>query len=178
MKKILALVLAAITLLSLSACLEESAPKKETYVEEEADTNQAEKEEIKEETFSLNETAVFENLKITALEIKESNGESFFTPESGKIFVGVKFEVENISAEEQSVSSLLLFDAYVGDVKCDLSFTASSAFDDGTLDGDIAAGKKLIGWYAVEIPADWSVLELNVKSDWLSSNAAKFVFNK
>ena len=178
MKKILALLLATVMLLSLSACLEESAPQKETYVEEEADTNGEAKEEIKEETFSLNETAVFENLKITALEIKESNGESFFTPESGKIFVGVKFEVENISSEEQTVSSLLLFDAYADDVKCDLSFTASSAFADGTLDGDIAAGKKLVGWYAVEIPADWSVFELNVKSDWLSSSTAKFVFNK
>ena len=178
MKKIVALILAAVMVFSLSACLEESAPKKETYVENEADTKVEVKEEIKEEVFSLNETAVFENLKITALEIKESSGESFFTPEAGKIFVGVKFEIENISAEEQSVSSLLLFDAYAGDVKCDLSFTASAAFADGTLDGDIAAGKKLIGWYAVEIPADWSALELNVKSDWLSSNAAKFVFTK
>ena len=177
MKKILAFVLAVGMILTLSACLEETAPQKETYETEEK--KEEIKEEVKEEvTFSLNETAVFENLKITALEIKESAGEQFFTPEAGKVFVGVKFNIENISSETQSVSSLLLFNGYVDDVKCEYSFNASCAFSDGTLDGEIAAGKKMVGWYALEVPSEWSNIELDVKSDWLSSNAAKFVFTK
>ena len=72
----------------------------------------------------------------------------------------------------------MLFDAYVDDVACDLSFTASAAFDGNSLDGTIAPGKKIIGWYAVEVPADWAELELDVKANWLSSSTAKFVFNK
>ena len=46
------------------------------------------------------------------------------------------------------------------------------------LDGTIAPGKKIIGWYAVEIPENWKTLELNVQSEWLSSTSANFVFNK
>lgn len=176
MKKILALILAVAALFSLAACLEETTPQKETY--EATQTEAENKKEPKEETFSLNETAVFETLKITALEMKESAGDGFFQPETGNVFVGVKFEIENVSDEEQSVSSLLLFDGYVDDVKSAYSFNASCAFSDGTLDGDIAVGKKLVGWYALEVPAEWSTIELEVKSDWLSSISAKFVFNK
>ena len=181
MKKIIALILAVTTIFSLTACLEEAAPQKESYEPEKSvaeSKGDSKTEEKKQETFSLNETAVFENLKITALETKESAGKQFFEPEAGNVFVGVKFEIENVSAEEQTVSSLLLFEGYVDDVKSDYSFNASCAFSDGTLDGDIAAGKKMVGWYALEVPADWSKIELDVKSDWLSSNSAKFVFTK
>lgn len=128
--------------------------------------------------FSLNETAVFEDIKVTATEIKESKGTEYFKPESGKIFVGIKFTIENISDEDQNISSLLLFDSYADSVKLDYSFSASTAFSDGTIDGTVSAGKKLVGWYAVEVPKDWKKLELEVKSDWLSSSKATFVFKK
>lgn len=131
----------------------------------------------KEEVFYLNETAVFENLKITAAELKESNGKSFMEAEEGKIFVGIKFIIENISEEEQVVSSLLLFDAYANDVNCDFSLSAAAAFDN-TVDGTIAPGKKLVGWYAVELPEDWEKLELDVQADILSKTKARFVFTK
>lgn len=172
LQKLLCGVFSALMLLSLTACLDSNYPKKEEYDPPEASSTQ------KEETFGLNETAVFDDLKITATEFKESNGESFFEPESGNIFVGINFTIENISDEEQSISSLLLFDAYADDISYDLSFTASCAFDGSTIDGTIAPGKKLAGWYAVEIPQSWSTLELNVKSDWLSNTSAVFVFNK
>lgn len=73
---------------------------------------------------------------------------------------------------------MLLFDTYADDIKCDYSFSANTVFGDGTLDGELSAGKKLVGWYAVEIPQDWQQLTLEVKSDWLSSNKASFVFDK
>ena len=90
----------------------------------------------------------------------------------------MKFTVENISDEDQSVSSLLLFDAYVDSVKCDYSLSGVAAFDEGTLDGTITPGKKLIGYYAVEVPTNWKELELQVKSSWLSNSKAAFVFKK
>ncbi|MPN18028.1 hypothetical protein SDC9_165386 [bioreactor metagenome] len=129
------------------------------------------------DTFGLNETAVFKTLKITATELKESEGKEFNKPGDGKIFVGVHFTIENISKEEQMMSSLLLFDAYADGVKCDLSVTAAINFD-GTLDGSIAPGKKMIGWYSVEIPKEWKELELQVKSSWLSSSKATYKFKK
>ena len=110
--------------------------------------------------------------------MKVSDGDGFFTPESDNVFIGVNFTIENISDEEQSVSSLLLFESYADDVKCEYSFNASCAVSEGQLDGSIAPGKKLVGWYAVEASEKWSKLELNVRPSWLSSKTATFVFNK
>ncbi len=165
---------------ALSSCTinySENPPVKETN----AKINETEAKETKPQkvTFALNETAVFDNLKFTVTELKESNGgDTFFKPESGNVFVGIKFTIENISKESQNVSSMLLFDGYVNDVKCSYSFSANGAFDVGILDGTIAPGKKLVGYYSLEVPADWSNIELNVQQSWLSNNIATFVFEK
>lgn len=169
MKKICIAIFALVVL--LAGCGESNKPTKEIAESKTADIKE-------EETFGLNEAAVFKNLKFTATELVESEGDGFFVPESGNVFVGVKFTIENVSDEEQSVSSILLFDGYADDVKCEYSFNAACAFSDGTIDGSIEPGKKLVGWYALEVPESWSVIELNVQSEWLSNNSAKFVFNK
>ncbi len=175
MKKLLSLLLVLVLSLSLCACALENAPTKEIGS---ADGETSETTENKELTFALNETAVFETLKFTATELKESKGENFFEPEAGNVFVGVKFNIENISNEEQAISTLLLFEGYVDDIKCEYSINAACAFDEGTLDGTLAPGKKLVGWYALEVPQNWETIELHVESNWLSNNSAKFVFNK
>ena len=90
----------------------------------------------------------------------------------------MNFEIENISEETQNISSLLLFDAYADDVKCDYSISANVVFGDGTLDGELSPGKKLVGWYALEVPEGWQQIELEVKSSWLSGSKARFVFDK
>ena len=171
MKRILCCLMAILMLVSLTACDLDTAPGKEAGASQAPSAS-------KDETFNLNETAVFKTLKFTATEIKESDGETYNTPESGKVFVGIKFTIENISNEDQIISSLLLFDAYADDVKCTESFTAAMAFNSEMLDGTIAPGKKLIGWYAMEVPENWSKIELNVQSNWLSDSTAKFVFTK
>ena len=173
MKKFLCVTLCLVMLLSLPACVTNDPPTKETNQNHEQQA--PEKENT---TFGLGETASFKDLKFTAMELKESDGDGFFTPAEGNTFVGVKFTIENISDEEQSVSSLLLFEAYADDIKCSYSFNAACAFSEGTLDGDVASGKKLVGWYAVEVPRNWSSIELEVQSSWLSNNSAKFVFSK
>ena len=129
-------------------------------------------------SFGVGETAVFKDIKITAVEMQESKGANYFEPEAGNVFIGVNFEIENISDKEQNISSLLLFDGYADGVKCDYSISANCAFNEGTLDGELSPGKKMIGYYAVEIPEDWEKLEFEVKSDWLSSSKATFVFEK
>lgn len=172
LKKVLCILFATAMLFSAQGCVDESEPKKENY-----ESSEISSEAEKKQTFGLNETAVFENLKITATELKETSGTEFYKPESGNTFAGVKFTIENISDEEQTVSSLLLFDAYADDVSCDYSISAQLAFD-GDLDGTLAPGKKLIGWYGVEVPENWSNLEFQIKSEWLSSVSATFVFNK
>lgn len=174
MKKFLSFLLASFVCCALSACDIETSPQKEPY----EGSSSSNSPTAKQEDYKLNETAVFKNIKVTATEIKESNGSEFFGPDAGNVFVGVKFVIENISDESQSISSLLLFEPYADDVKCEYSITANADFGGGTLDGEIAAGKRMEGWYAVEVPSSWSKIELDVKSSWLSENSARFLFNK
>lgn len=162
-------VLLCLTIFSV-ACTIEDTPKKQSgdssaEISESSDTQ---------ETFGLNETAAFKNIKVTATSIEKRMGNDFFKPDEGNVFVGVKFTIENTSQEDQSISTLLLFDAYADDVKCDYSLNASIVFDEGTLDGTVSPGKKLVGYYAVEVPADTKKLDLEVKSSWLSSSKAVF----
>ncbi len=176
MKKLLTTLFALCIAASITACGNSNdLPQKETNVEKASEVTSQKTED---KNFGLNDTAVFKNLKVTATKLEESNGKDYFNPESGNVFVGVNFEIENISDETQSISSLLLFDAYADDIKCEYSLSANVAFGDGTLDGEISPGKKLVGWYAVEVPQEWKQLEFEVKSDWLSDSKAKFVFTK
>ena len=178
MKKILCLIIAFVLTLCLAGCVVIDTPSDNDPIKEtsSASTPTPTTEAPAKTTFGLNETATFKNLKFTASELLESEGENFFTPASGKIFVGVKFTIENISSETQNVSSLLLFEAYCDDIKLEYSFNATCAFD-GTLDGEVAPGKKLVGYYAVEVPENWGTVELVVRQDWLSNKSATFAFN-
>lgn len=176
MKRLVTVMLAICIAVSFTACnLSDNSPEKEIN-NNSATEDVSQKSEDK--SFGLNDTAAFENLKVTATKLEVSNGKDFFRAENGKVFVGINFEIENISEENQNISSLLLFDAYADDIKCEYSLTANAAFGDGTLDGEISPGKKLVGWYAVEVPQEWNQLELEVKSDWFSDSKAKFVFTK
>lgn len=161
--------------LLLGACTTTSdAPKKENYDEPSSSTQS----ESKEETFGLKETAVFDNLKVTVTEVKESKGTDYFKPEKGNIFVGVNFTIENISDESETISSLLMFEAYVDDVSADMSFTGACAFDNKSVDGDLAPGKKLVGWYVIETSKEWSEIEVIVKPELLSDSTATFKYTK
>ncbi len=174
--KKLAFVIAVIFVVSavFAGCIN-TGPTKEINV----DTASIVEETVK-TTFAVGETAVFDDMKITATELKESSGEGFFKPENGNVFIGINFTIENTSSEDISISSLMLFDAYIDNIKCEYSFNALCAFDEGTLDGDVSPGKKLVGWYAVEVPADWTELELQFKNEWLddSNESATFIFAK
>jgi hypothetical protein len=128
--------------------------------------------------FGLNDKAVFRNIAVTATRVETSKGEGFATADEGNIFVGVWFVIENTSNEEQHISTLLLFDSYADYVKLNnFSLGAAMAFSGGTLDGTISPGRRMEGYYAVEIPENTTKLEIEVKSAWLTSGKAVFTFN-
>lgn len=178
MKKLLILFVSILLCVQFTGCVSDGSPTKEQAEQSDKGTAVSETQaENQDDVFGLNTTAVFDDLKITATELTESNGTDFFKPEDGKVFVGIKFTVENISDEEQYISEITLFDGYVDDIKCDYSVSASCAFDE-SLSGNLAPGKKLVGTYALEVPQDWATVEVDVRQDWLSGETAKFIFNK
>jgi len=169
MKKVLAIIMTLVLVFSFSACGE---------IEDIADGITDAVTSATKSNYALNETAKTEIYSITATELKESKGSDFFKPEKGKVFVGINFTIENISDEDQSLSSLLSFTAYADDVKCDYSISAAASFSDGTLDGDIAAGKKLVGWYSIEAPENWSKIDIEFVPELLSDEKITFNFTK
>ncbi len=177
MKKIIALVLVFGLLFSFSSCSGvDDSPSKESYTASKEESKAASSVESN-DTFGLNETAVFKNMKVTATEVKESKGEEYFEPEDGNVLVGIKFVIENISQESQSVSSLLQFNAYADDLALEYSFSAGIAFEKG-VDGDVEPGKRIEGWYAVEVPENYKVIDIYFQNDILSSNKTQFTFKK
>lgn len=178
MKKLSIVLLLCVLFLFASCSTETGAGvQKETPSDASGNSDTANNTEPMDTDFAMNETAVFEDLKITATDIKISNGNDYVQPEDGKIFLGVKFSIENISEEDQTVSSVLLFDPYVDDVKASFSFSGAiiDEFSEGTLDGSIASGKKLEGWYVVDAASTAKKIQFDVKSNWLSSTKASFV---
>ena len=164
MKKLLVVILVLLLCFSLVACVEDSS----------SDTNIG---DTQTKELGLGSVAEFENLKFTAVEIKTSNGDEFFSPDDGNVFVGVKFVIENISSKEQTVSSLLCFEGYADDVKCSYSISASCVFEDG-VDGSIAPGKKLEGWYTIEAPESWSEIEITVEEATFGTREQTFTFGR
>jgi len=170
------MILAAV--MSTACGASEKAPQKEKESAAEESGGEGETADNGDETFGLNEAAVFDKLKMTALEMKEAQGDEYIKPAEGKVFVGVKFQIENISDEEQNVSSLLLFDAYVDGTKVDMEWMPPGDLSEGSLDGALAAGKNMQGYYVVQAGTDWSEIQLDVKSEWLGTAKAEFIFTK
>ena len=173
-------VIIVIVIAAIGAASTQGAENKEPSKETAASMNAATQSPVpdSDEKFYLSETAVFENLKITAVKVEESEGDTIFKPEEGKVFVGIKISIENISQEDQIISSILLFDSYEDGVKSSYSASAMIAFSNGTLDGTLSSGKKMEGYYAIEASCEWKEIELEVKASWLSSSKATFVIKK
>lgn len=111
--------------------------------------------------YAIGETAETDDVRAILLEVKESRGGSFFTPESGNVFLICTFEIQNCAKEGVNISSLLCFEAYCDDYSVDLSLSAECSVNASTLDGDIAPGKKMKGVIGYEVPADWKTLEIH-----------------
>lgn len=125
-----------------------------------------------EPVFTVGDTAAMDDICVTLVEIHEYDGE-FMKPEDGNTFVAFELLIENKSDEDLAISSLMCFDAYFDDFSTDISLSAESESGMGTLDGTIAAGKKMIGAIAYEVPKDWKTAELHFNPDFGSK---EFVF--
>lgn len=124
---------------------------------------------------SVGDTAVLNNVYVTFESAKQSRGSEFFVPSEGNVFLICEFTIENNTSSELNISSLICFDAYVDDFATNLSITAESSVNGNSLDGTIAAGKKMNGIIAYEVPQDWSVLEIYFTPDFWDGDQ-QFIF--
>ena len=194
MKKILAFLMAAAIAVSAAGCtIEDSDSKvitdiqssseesKEESKEEPKEESKEEPEESKEETSAakVGQSVEGPNWKISLTSAKtfESFGDEFFTeePEDGKVYLACFFEVENVS-DEDDYFNYFYIESYVDGYNEQFTPTISDVEGMKLLTGDVAAGKKLKGYLAWEVPSDWKELEISYKDDlWTGDKAATFV---
>lgn len=123
-------------------------------------------------TFGIGSTQTSGSFSATLLGYRESEGkESWNKPDEGNVFVLVQFELENVSSSDATVSSILCFEAYVDGYKIDEDFGAAMEAD-GTLDGTLAAGRKMKGEIGFQVPANWKTLEVVFNDNPFSSKEA------
>ncbi|MCL2797583.1 MAG: InlB B-repeat-containing protein [Firmicutes bacterium] len=127
-------------------------------------------------SYGKNETASVESIEIKFTVVKTSSGDGFFmAPDEGNIFVGVQFSVKNNQADEYALSSIFCFSAKMNGADLDYAWFGVGLFGN-SLDGTIAAGQTLTGWYAVELTENWSgELSINFRPELLSSASVDFV---
>lgn len=111
---------------------------------------------------SIGQTFTAGNLEFVVNGIRTDSGEGFMRPDEGNTFFLVDVSVTNNGSEAVSISSMLMFtvrDSY--GFSHSLSIGAVSA-GNGSLDGDIMAGRTLRGELGYEIPEGLTGLELFV----------------
>ena len=129
-----------------------------------------------EKAFTVGDSVELDDVVVSFVDISESKGTKYFKPADGNVFLACEFEITNNSDEDLTISSILSFEAYCDDYTCEYSITALSANNDKKqLDGTVAAGKKMKGIVAYEVPSDWKELEVHYTLDVLSSREIVFV---
>ena len=128
--------------------------------------------------FGIGEEAEYKDVKITLMSYEESQGDQYFKPSEGNIFVMAEFEVENNSDSEIVVSSALSFDAYADGYSLSYSVNALMTNKKTQLDGTVAPGKKIKGVIGYEVPVEWKEIEIHFTENVWSSNKMEFVIRK
>ncbi|WP_059050865.1 DUF4352 domain-containing protein [Paenibacillus senegalimassiliensis] len=135
--------------------------KEETAKEQDEDAGR----EIKE----VGESVTTKNFKVTVEKLNKPKGNDFNKPGDGKEFVSATLLIENISDKDYSVSSIMMFDAYQDGFSVNESISAQIANEDvDSMDGSLAAGKKIRGELAYELPVEWKELEIDIDLTALS----------
>lgn len=125
---------------------------------------------------ALGQKSEINGLEVTLLKTRTTTGSSYNKAESGNTYILCQFEISNCTNKTVGISSLLCFSAYCDDYTADVSFNAIIEAN-GSLDGDIAPGKKMKGEIGFEIPKDWEELEIVFTPELWSSDSLTFVVN-
>lgn len=127
---------------------------------------QEQKQENKIETFKVGDTVKTKDFNITVNKVTTSDGGEFIKPKDGNEFLNVDITVENISDQSQGVSSVMMFKVVDKDGRSyNQAFTEKQ---NGQLDGEVGAGRKMSGEYIVEVPKGSTGLQLEFNSSLLS----------
>lgn len=147
----------ALTATVLAGCSESTIepvePEKIAVEAEEVEAEEVavEEEAIEEEPVEeagVGDTLKFDDLQITVNSVRSSQGEEYMEPEK-EFYMVLDVVIENTGSEPYSISSMLNFTAYDADSYAqELAIFADT---NGSLDGEIGAGRKMAGEIAFDV---------------------------
>lgn len=149
--------------------------------EQKAVTAAPEATAVEKTAFDIGEIADIKGVQVSLIGITESKGSEFLKPDEGNIFVLCEFEISNNSDNDISVSSVMSFEAYCDDYSISqdiLGLQAPEGTGKNQLDGSVAAGKKMNGIIAYQVPGDWKTLEIKFSPSFWSNKSATFIATK
>lgn len=115
------------------------------------------------------DSIITKNFVVTVESFNKLTGDQFNKPDEGNEFWEVVMVIENKSNKDYSVSSIMMFKAYQDGYSVNESLGAHVADKStSTMDGGLAAGKKLRGALAYELPETWEEIEIHVDLTALS----------
>ncbi len=127
--------------------------------------------------FTTGDVVALNDIEVTFVSCLEINGNQYFSPETGNVFLLCEFVIDNKSSKDIAVSSLASFEAYVDDYSTQMSLLATMSADKNQLDGSVAAGKKMSGVVGYEVPNNWETLEIRFTPDFWSGQSITFIAN-
>lgn len=134
--------------------------------------------ETQKSTFTVGDKVELSDIAVTLVDVAESNGANYMTPEDGKVFLICEFEIENNSNKDIAVSSLMSFEAYIDDYSTNLDLSALVSANKSQLDGTVAAGKKMNGIIGYSADKDWSSIEIRFTPDFWAGKDIIFTYSK
>lgn len=128
--------------------------------------------------FSVGDKVELGGIVVTLVNVSESTGGNYMTPEAGKVFIICEFTIENNSASDIAVSSLMCFEAYIDDYSTMMDLSATVSSNKTQLDGTVAAGKKMNGIIGYSADKGWQELEIRFTPDFWSGSDIIFSYTK
>ncbi|APQ77141.1 DUF4352 domain-containing protein [Clostridium botulinum] len=129
---------------------------------------EANKSTNKSKIFKIGDVVKLKDFKVTVNKVYKDKGDEFTQPQPGNEFIAVDCSVENISNEQQVVSSVMMFKVVDKDGReCEESIGGSTAANAGQMDGEVGPGRKITGVYVVEVPKGTTGLELEFNGSLL-----------
>lgn len=184
--KALPIIIAVIVILVIiiaAASGSDDSPKKVSSSDTTSESSKASKSDDsskkKDDTFGVGDTADFDGVQVTlekALLSKGSN-DGFTTPDDGKYFLELVFNIKNDSSDDISVSSVASFEAYCDDTSIDqdiVGLQAPEVKKYGQLDGAVAKGKKMNGVICYQVPKDFKNFEIRYTPDFWADKEVIF----
>lgn len=127
--------------------------------------------------FKLNESFQNKYEKITMIEVNTNftDYNEYLGPKNGYKYVMVKFEVENISKENDELYvSSAEFNADADGVAVDTSYAVNTDYKD--LSATVGKGKKSIGYIFYEVPVSASKITVEYNASfWTDGNSIEFI---